>query len=449
MTPSEGHGHKYLILAAMGTVLGLVLLDETVVGVALHVMRSDLAMSELASHWVVNAYFLVFAALVAAGGKLGDMLSLRMVFIVGIVVFGLASLAAGFSQDGAWLIAMRAVQGIGAAAIFPASMAMVAHVFPESERGFALGIYGAIGTIFLALGPLVGGFFTDTLSWRWIFWINPPIVVAIAAIVAIDWVDAPRDAARAGFDLVGLCTMVGGLFMLVFGLMQGPEWGWSHPAVWSTLAAGAILLAAFVTLELRARAPLIQVDLFRKGTVTASNLMVFTGQYSKTAVIVFGALYLQTELHMNALAAGIALLAAVGPAPFAAYFAGTLADRYGSRRPALVGAALLAVSMLWVGVAVHWNSYWLLLPALIVCGISQPFVFAPPLRSMMNAVPLEMQGQAGGIVQTAQILGGTMGMAVGSTLLLVTDYYGSVFLATGALAAAVLVLGWLALERVE
>ncbi|PHQ67060.1 MAG: MFS transporter, partial [Sneathiella sp.] len=173
----------------MGGVIFLVLLDETVVGIALPTITRDLGLSEISSHWVVNSYLLVFAGLVAAGGRLGDIFGLRVLFTLGILIFGLASLACGFMGDGTWLIIARCVQGVGAAIIFPASMAMIAIIFPEKERGMAIGIYGAIGTVGLTLGPLVGGYFSEAFSWRWIFWINPPIVILIAVLVLVAWID--------------------------------------------------------------------------------------------------------------------------------------------------------------------------------------------------------------------------------------------------------------------
>jgi len=174
---------KWWILAAMGAILGVILLDETVVGVALPTMQTDLGMSEVTSHWVVNIYMLTLAGLAAAAGKIGDIIGHKTVMITGLIIFGAASLLCGFAQTDIWLIIARGIQGCGAAIIFPSSLAMTTIAFPPSQHGLALGIYGAIGTVFLSLGPLVGGFLTDFLSWRWIFWVNPPIVLAIAAIV--------------------------------------------------------------------------------------------------------------------------------------------------------------------------------------------------------------------------------------------------------------------------
>ncbi len=438
---------KWWILVAMGGVVGLILLDETVVGVALPSVKRDLGLSQVAAHWVINAYLLVFAGLAAAAGKLGDVIGLKRLFILGVVIFGVASLAAGFAQNGSWLITARAIQGIGAAVIFPSSIAMVTIAFPKEQRGLALGIYGAIGTVFLALGPLIGGFVTDVFSWRWIFWINPPIAAGIALMVAAAWVNPPREQATARFDYLGLMLLVSGLSLFVIALMQGPEWGWSDPAILALLIAGLALLATFAVVERRIATPLIDVDLFDSATFSACNIVVFAAQFSKIAVIVFGAIYLQNALNMRPLEAGLALVAAVGPAPFTAALSGRLADRVGSRIPTLAGLTAAGLALLWVGFAVVWDNYWLLLPALLIWGGASPFLFMPPQRAIMNAVPASKQGQAGGIAMTSQLLGGTIGMAVCGTLFVMTKDFRVVFLATAVLMLTVLLIGWLAIER--
>ena len=438
---------KWWILGAMGGVLGIVLLDETVIGVALPTVRAELELSQVAAHWVINAYLLVFAVLAAAAGKFADIVGLRVLFIVGVLLFGLASLLSGFAPDGAWLIAMRAIQGIGAAVIFPVSMAMITIVFPEQQRGMAFGIYGAIGTTFLSLGPLAGGFFTDVLSWRWIFWINPPLVVVIACVVLAAWRDPPRQGPPERIDLRGLATLVLGLGALVFGIMQGPDWGWSNLAVWLTLAFGILMLVAFAVIESRVPGPLIEVDLFRNLAFTACNLVIFTAQFVKISMFVFGALYLQHVLGMSPLMAGIALLASVVPTMLTAAWAGRLADRMSARRLTLGGLLACGAAILWIALAMTWQSYLALLPAMIVWGVSINFLFVPMLRAVMNAVPITKQGQAGGISMSAQLIGGTVGMAVCGTTFAATGDYGLVFLVTGVLILAVLAFGTYAIER--
>jgi len=440
---------KWRILAAMGAIAGLIMLDETVVAVALPTVRRDLAMSGVAAHWVISVYFLLFTVFAAAGGKLGDVLGFKRLLFVGAAIFGLASLACGMAEGGTFLIAARAVQGLGAALIFPATIAMVTIVFPQDQRGMAIGVLAAVGTTMLALGPLVGGFLTEIVSWRWIFWVNVPIVLAIIVIVMVAWVDLPPKGERSRFDYGGLVALVGGLAMVVFAIMQGATWGWTQTVILGLLICGIAFLALFVFVEVRREDPLIEVDLFRIASFSACTLVLFVGQYCKIALIVFIALYLQDDLKMTPFEAGLALLVAVAAFPFLSAPVGRMADRFGARRPVLGGLALATLGMFWLGIAVAWDSYLLLLPGLIVWGLGMPFCYAPTMRAMANAVPREKQGQIGGIVITARLLGGTFGMAVGSTLLTMTGTFTAVFLATAAFMLAVVVVGYTAIETGE
>ena len=432
---------KWWILAAMGGSLGLVVLDETIVGVALPTIRDDLAMTQVASHWIISAYLVVLAGLAAAAGKISDLVDIRNFFVAGVLVFGVSSMACGFAQNGAWLITARAVQGIGAAIIFPTSLAMLAKVFPPEQRGLAFGIHVACGGTFMALGPLAGGFLIDVLSWRWIFWINLPVAAAVTMIVWTGLVGAPR------FDTAGLVALVFGLFTVVLGLMEGADWGWSAPPTLACLIGGAFLLAVFVVIEARNKAPLIEIRLFRNATFVGANLTIFAGQFGQIAVVVFVAIYLQHGLGMSPLQAGLALLPGVLPLPLAPIVAGRLSDRFGARRPVLIGTLLFALSLLGIAVAVAAKSYALLLVPLILWGCAMPLLYVPTRRAVMAAVPAAELGEAGGINLTAQLLGGTIGMAVCGTLLAVTGDYRVVFLTSGALAVAVLVIAWFTVER--
>lgn len=438
---------KWWILAAMGGVLGIVVFDETVVGVALPTIDNELGLTLSESHWVVNAYLLVFAGLAAAAGRLGDIVGLKRLFVIGVLIFGLASLASGFAESGTWLVSMRAVQGVGAAVIFPASLAIITHAFPPEQRGMAIGIYGAIGTCFLSLGPIAGGFFSELISWRWIFWINPPIVVVIALMVLALWRDPPREGGAIKLDMPGALTLIAGLSLVVFAIMQGPDWGWQTIAIWAALAAGSIVLVLFIIIERRVPQPLIDVVLFKNGPFTAFNLTIFAAQFSKMAVFVFVALYLQNSLGVGALMAGVVLLASTVPTILTSLPAGKLLDQVGARVLVLRGAAASAAAMLCLVFAVIWQSYALLVPALIVWGGCMSFLFVPSLREVMNTVPPDKRGEAGGVSMTAQLLGGTVGMTACSTLFAMTSAYWPIYLVTGCLFLAVLTLGWLTIPN--
>ncbi|MEP5514351.1 MAG: DHA2 family efflux MFS transporter permease subunit [Bauldia litoralis] len=439
---------KWWILGAMGVILGVILLDETIVGVALPTIQSDLAMTTLGSHWVVNIYMLVLAGLVAAAGKLGDMIGHKVLMIAGLLIFGLASLASGFADTGTWLIVARGVQGVGAAIIFPASLAMLMTTFPEEQRGMALGLYGGIGTVFLALGPLVGGVLTDLATWRWIFWINPPILIGVALVVQFAWSDADVEKLRERFDPIGLVLLVAGLSLTVFGIMQGPDIGWLSPVIVGSLASGLVLLAAFVAFEWRRRdSPLIEVRLFANPTFSACNLMIFNAQFSKMALFVFGALYFQQALGLTPLMAGVARLPAVAPQILTAPLAGRAADRFGARWPSIASVAMLFAGTVWVAAFTPANDYILLLPGLLLWGVSMPGLFIPPQRAILNAVKPSQQGEAGGISMSMQLLGAALGMAVSSAVYAMTRDFSAVFVANAVVVGAVLVIALLAIER--
>ena len=437
---------RWWILSAMGTILGVILLDETVIGVALPTMQIDLDMSEVRSHWVVNIYMLVLAGLAAAAGKFGDIVGHKIVMNTGLIVFGLASLACGFAQTDLWLIAARGIQGAGAAIIFPSCLSMATIGFPPEQRGFALGIWGAIGTTFLAVGPLVGGFLTDFVTWRAIFWINPPICLAVAIIVFVSWADHPQTEKAKKVDKAGLFLMVGGLSMVVFAVMEGPDWGWTDPAIITLSAAGIVLLIFFVLVELRKRMPLIEVRLFTNPSFAASTLVIFSAQYSAMAMFVFGAMYFQDVLKWSPLIAGLALLPTVVPQIATAPLAGHVADRFGARWPSIFGVAAMATGLVIVSIAMTWESYAGMFPGLLLWGLSQSFVFVPPQRAVMNAVSPQKQGEAGGINMSAQLLGATIGMAICSTVFSMTGSIQAVYFSTWTVAIIVLVISWLAIE---
>ncbi|MEM7144700.1 MAG: MFS transporter [Verrucomicrobiota bacterium] len=440
---------KWWILAAMGGVLGLVVLDEMVVGVALPTMRRDLGMSEITSHWVVNAYLLVFTCLSAVGGKLGDIFNIRRLICIGVAVFGLASLACGFADSPGALITARAIQGLGAAIIFPNGIALINHVFPPEQRGLAFGIQTACGGTFMALGPLVGGFFTETLSWRWIFWINIPAVIVIAVILLLAKTkNESKSTHREPFDFLGLSLLLPGLTALVLGFMQAPDWGWTSTVTLSLLTGGTIVTALFVITEFRKDIPLIELDLLRIPPFFNGNYMIFVAQIDKATLVVFGALYIQHSLDMTALQAGLALTPAVVPLTFVSLLAGKLSDRFGSRGPALYGSGMNAAAILAFGIGIHFNSYYAILPALLMWGCSLPFVFVPARHALMGAIPPDKSGQAGGINLTAQFLGSTVGITIGSALLVMTQNYQLIFLVAGSIAMTSLITTFFTIKQI-
>lgn len=438
---------KWIILSVASLAFGLIMLDETVIAVSLPTIQNDLAMNVLESHWVINSYLLVIAGFIAVGGKMGDVIGYKTLFIAGILVFGIFSLVAGFAQNSIWILTARALQGLGAAVVFPASMALLALSFPAEQRGKAMGIYGAIGSSCSASGPLIGGYLTNDVSWRWIFWINFPIIAIIAIIFWLVWREPNLKTPRPRIDIKGLVTLVIGISTLVLAIMQGPDWGWSSNIIILLFITAALSLGAFFAVELKVMEPLIEIDLFKNGTFSSSNLVIFTGQFTKIAVIVFGALYLQEVLKMDPLKAGVALIPAMVPIPIMAVLAGNATDKYGARNPVLAGLVLAAVALILMGFTVGTDRYILLVPTLLMWGISVAWMFAPALVAVMNSVPVEKQGQASGIVLTAQIFGATIGLSILSVLLREIHTYRIVFLTTGIFTLIVIFVAWLYLDR--
>jgi EmrB/QacA subfamily drug resistance transporter len=450
MTIAEGQ-RKWWILAAMSGVLGLVVLDETVVGVALASIGPDLQMSAKGTHWVVNAYFLTFTCLVAVGGRLADSLGRRGFFVLGIAVFGLSSAAAGFAQNGAWLVAARAVQGMGAAILFPTSWAILTSAFLPEERGFAFGIQTTVGGMFMALGPLVGGSLSQYASWRWIFWVNLPVVAAVAVIVWFAWaphLQGKRSATEeGGIDWFGLGTLVGGLTALVVVLMEAEGWGWKAPVTLVLAAAAIVLLALFVRIEIQRPNPLIELNLLANPSFTGGVMSFFMFQWSKLAVFVFVALYLQEVLKDSPINAGWIVMVAILPTLLTSLFSGKSADRFGSRRPLTAGLFLQAAALIVVGFAMVKTSHELIIAALVTWGAAMPFASVPARRALMGAVPKAQQGEASGVNLTVQMLGGTIGVALCGTLRIVTGHYASLFFLTGALLLAMAFVAWSTIEH--
>ncbi len=439
---------RWWILGAMGAILGVILLDETVVSVALPTIRAELNLSRLDAHWVVNIYLLVLACFAGAAGRLGDILGIRVLLSVGLLIFGLSSALGGFAESGLALLTARAVQGVGAALIFPLSMVVLIQSFDEKERGLALGLYGGIGTVFLSLGPLVGGILTEYLSWRWIFWVNPPIVLAVAAIALAYWRDPPHQP-ELGFDWKGLLLLVPGLAALVFGIMEGPDRGWAQPEVIMALLVGLSALALFVQVERRIRTPLIVISLFAKPGFAASNMILFTAQFGKIALFVFGASYFQTKLGFSPLVAGAALLPIAFPQIFVAPLAGKVADRFGTRGPSLTGIALGTLAIVLVALGMHLDVTAPIFAGYVLWGCCVPFLFVPPRRTIMLAVPQDLHGQASGISMTFQLLGGTVGMALGSSVYALSNSYTMVFGFVAGFAACVLAYSYASLTEAK
>lgn len=409
---------KYLTLVAMTGALSMILIDETVVSVALPSIQRDLDLSGTSLQWVMNAYLLTIAALVAVAGRLSDNLGRVRTFVIGVIIFVVCSALAGLSTEGWHIISMRAAQGVGAALMIPSSQAVVTSAFPVRERGRAMGIYAGISLAFLALGPLIGGFLTEQFGWEWVFFINVPVGVATIFMTFVARPVGTRIPSTGRFDWIGAVLLVAGLSALVFGLMQSSAWGWSDPAVFLSVAGGAIAVALFVLVELRVAAPLIELSLFRSGNFTGDSVVLFVVQFALMGISVFGSIYSQDVLGFSPIEAGLALLPMTIPLLILAPRVGKLYDRLGPRGLVTGGCVAAAAGFAASAALVVDFDYWRLVPGYAVLGAGIAFIMTPSNTDGMNAAPADLRGQASGLIQSVRQVGGTLGIAVLSSVIL-------------------------------
>ena len=437
------------IVCSMGVLTGLVLLDETILGVALPSIRSSLDLSVGTIHWVVNAYFLTLTCLAALGGKCVDLFGVRPVLVVSGVVFATSSLFAGFATDGAFLIAMRALQGAGAAFIFALSQAGANMAYPKEKRGLGIGIYAAMATMSLAIGPLIGGVVTHYVSWNWVFWLNIPIVTIVGFIAFLVWQEPRERPPGKGIDGIGVLLLLIGLTGLVFALMRGSSLGWDSAIILLSAAVGVVGLFCFDWFERNRTQPLIDVMLFRVPEFLSACLVFMTFQYALIVMAVFFPIFLQNEMGYTAAQAGLAALLAVIAFPFISVPVGRLADKLGSRPVVMTGLFFSALATTLLGVLLPQKSYLLFAALLLVWGVATVCVAGPSRRIAVNVAPEKEQGQLSGTVVTIRLLGSTIGVAVSSALITAGFGIPTVFIVCGGLLFAALALSFFALSETK
>ncbi len=409
-----GADRRWWTLIAMTGALSMILLDATVVSVALPTIQRDLDLTQVELQWVLNAYLLTLAAFVAVAGRLTDMFNRVHVFSLGVVVFTVASAVSGLAQDEAMIIGARAVQGVGAALMIPPSQTLVLNAFRLDERGKAMGIYAGVSLVFLSLGPLLGGLFTE-IDWRLVFWINLPVGLATLALTRIARPDG-RVAERGRMDWPGFATLVVGLGALVLGLMQASSWGWGSPETIVALVVGTVMVAAFIVIELRARTPLLELRLFAGRNFSANVAVLFFVQFGLMGASVFGAIYAQDLLGFTPIEAGASLLPLTLPLLLIAPLAGRVYDRIGPRQLVGGGAILAGAGLLLNGLLLHDLDYWILLPGYVMLGAGLGLVMSPANTDALNASPADRRGAASGAVMTMRQVGGTFGIAILGTI---------------------------------
>ncbi len=403
---------RWWALGAMCFALFMIMLDNTVVNVALPSIQRSLHASTASLEWTVNAYTLSFAVLLVTGGRLGDLFGRRRVFLAGVVVFACSSGAIGFSPSDTWLVVWRAVQGSGAAMMMPGTLSIITNAFPAAERGKAIGTWAGVSALALAIGPVLGGFLVQAVSWQSIFFLNLPVAVG-AVIVTLFAVRESRDeSASQRVDVRGVATLTTGLAALVLALVEGNEWHWGSSRELALFALAIVALGAFAVVERRQRSPMVDFSVFRSRTFLGTNVVAFIVSFAMLAMFFFMALYMQNVLHYSPLQAGVRFLPATVMIVLIAPLAGRLADRVGPRPLMTFGLTAVSGALFWQSHITVSSGYGALLPGFVLMGIGMAFVMSPMSTAAMNSVEQAKAGVASGILSMNRMVGGTFGVAV-------------------------------------
>src|SRR4051812_28361290 len=402
---------KWWTLAAMCFALFMIMLDNTVVNVALPSIQRDLGASLSSLEWTVNAYTLTFAVLLVTGGRVGDIFGRRRVFLSGVVVFAGSSALIGFAPTQELLVAGRALQGAGAAFMMPGTLSIIPTPSPPAERGRAIGTWAGVSALALAIGPAVGGALTEYVSWRAIFFLNLPVAIGAIVVTLFAVRESLDRTVEKSVDLAGIGTLSVGLSALVLALVEGNSWGWGSPEIVVLLAAAVIGLTAFVLVEMRGKVPMVQFEFFHSRTFLGANTVAFIVSFAMLAMFFFVALYMQNILHYSALEAGIRFLPSTVVIIFAAPIAGRLADRIGPRIPMTAGLSLAALALFLQSQLTADSGYGDLLVPFMIMGLGMGLTMSPMSTAAMNAVSPDKAGVASGILSMSRMVGGTFGVA--------------------------------------
>jgi EmrB/QacA subfamily drug resistance transporter len=410
--------NKWVVLVLICLAQFMVILDATIVNVALPSIQKDLNLSEGNLQWIVNAYTLVFGGFLLLGGRAGDLLGRKRIFLIGLVIFTVASLLDGLASSEGTLIAARSLQGLGAAFVSPAALSIIATTFEEgAERARALGVWAAIAIGGSAVGLILGGVLTQFFSWPWIFFVNVPVGI-VTFVLSLRLIPESRDEeAERSYDAAGAVTVTGGVMALVYAIVDAQTAGWGSAKTLGFFALAAVLLVAFVVIELRAKAPLVRLSIFRIRSLLTANVAMFLAASGIFAMFFFNTLYLQRVLGYGPLKAGLAFLPFTAGIMISAGIASQFAPRIGVRPVAAAGFLLTAAGLaLLTQLPVHGSYAVDVLPALILSSLGMGAVFMPLTLIATTGLDDDDQGLASGLFNTSQQVGGAFGLAVLSTI---------------------------------
>ena len=409
---------RWIALILLCVAQFVVVLDAAIVNVALPTIGRELHFSESDLPWVVNAYVLTFGGFLMLGGRMADLLGRRRIFIGGLVLFALASLAGGLATNSGQLIAARAVQGLGAAIVSPAALSIVTTTFEDgAERNKALGVWGAVAGSGGAAGVLLGGILTDGLGWEWVLWVNVPIGLIAAAVAPALLAESRATGERRHFDFAGAATVTAGLSLLVYTVLDANNAGWGSGRTIGLFALSAILLAAFVATELRTPAPLVPFRIFRVRTLTGANVVGLLVGASLFSMFFFISLYMQQVLGYSAIKAGLSYLPLAVSIIISAGIASQLVTRTGFKNVLAIGMALIVVALLWFSqISVDGGFLGDILGPSLLAAVGLGFSFVSTTIASVSGVPEHEAGLASGLINTSQQVGGALGLAVLSAI---------------------------------
>jgi EmrB/QacA subfamily drug resistance transporter len=408
----DPENRKWWTLLAVSFGLFMIMLDNTVVNVALPSIASSFHVSLSELEWVVVGYALSFATFMLSGGKLADRYGRRRLFVVGLLIFTGASLACGLAPSVNFLIGARVVQGVGGAIMNPATLSIITATFPPRQRGMAIGIWAGVSAMALAIGPLVGGLLTEYVHWSWIFFINVP--VGIVGIVVTRWaVDESKDTStEQRLDLPGLLTSGAGLFALTYALIEANNYGWTSTRILVLFALAVVLLAGFVFLELHQRMPMLDLTLFCNRTYSGANLAMLLVTLAMFGIFFYNSIFIQRILGYSPVQTGAIFLPMTVLIILVAPQAGKLTDRIGARWLIGSGLSLVTLSLILFAQLDQSSNFWNILPGLLVGGFGMALTMTPTTAAAMGSVPVDKAGVGSAVLNAFRQVGGSLGIAI-------------------------------------